>query len=286
MHKYIIILYTVLIGIHISVAQNVTNVCARQEGDEIIITYDLSHKSIVHIYMDIGKHRGIELKAIIGDVGKDIAAGKNKKIVWQPLKEGNDFIAQNVSFRIEALSAYNNYVLPWWKGGKKIETFLLGEVGYSITPQWGFGVMLGQLYQSCGWYIKGRSNFHFPHITTTLACDEGGFINWQLPFYSGNKITTEWLIDGGFVWNILATARATTNRFNSFGIYLGAGYGSRNLYWELTDGRWAQYTPTSHHGLSFDCGIIGSLYGLTFSAGINTIQFDYLEVELGIGWMF
>jgi hypothetical protein len=42
------------------------------------------------------------------------------------------------------------------------------------------------MYKGVGWYVNGRSNFNF-HGTTDLTCTEGGFINGERAFYSGNK---------------------------------------------------------------------------------------------------
>jgi hypothetical protein len=39
-------------------------------------------------------------------------------------------------------------------------------------------------------------------------------------------------------------------------------------------------------GLSFGGGVIGSVKGLTISAGVNTIMARYMEIELGLGWTF
>ena len=45
-----------------------------------------------------------ELKAVSGNVGKNVSAGQNRKIVWKPLEENETFIAENVRFKVEALS--------------------------------------------------------------------------------------------------------------------------------------------------------------------------------------
>lgn len=287
--KQKIIIFLLLLSSALSaLAQNATNVRVRQEGEEIIITYDLNKKSDVHVYISTKEHNQYrELIAVRGAVGKNISAGENLKIIWHPLNEQSEFVVQNVRFKVEAENAYDRYVRPGKQGGKNTETFLVGEVGISPTSQIGGGGMIGQTYSGFGWYIKARSNFQFPNIQTNIDCDARGIINGTLPFYSGNKISNEWIIDAGFVWDISETYNSViNNRFNTFGIYIGTGYGKRELYWELSDGQWARYTPTSHKGLSLDFGLLGSIYGLTLATGINTIGFQYVEFELGIGWMF
>jgi hypothetical protein len=38
--------------------------------------------------------------------------------------------------------------------------------------------------------------------------------------------------------------------------------------------------------LNFGGGVIGSVKGLTINAGVNTIMAKYMEIEVGLGWMF
>ncbi len=63
-------------------AENVTNVRVRQEGKSIVVTYNLSQKSVVRLLMASGTSEAYtELQAVTGDVG-NVAAGKNCKVVW------------------------------------------------------------------------------------------------------------------------------------------------------------------------------------------------------------
>jgi hypothetical protein len=71
-----------------------------------------------------------------------------------------------------------------------------------------------------------------------------------------------------------------------FGLYAGLGYGQYSRYWEIVGGQWLEYAPSAVKGLSFGGGLIGSIKGLTLSAGINTIQAKHMEIEMGLGWTF
>ncbi len=84
------------------VAQNVTNIRAYQDGENIIITYDLAQKgTYIRLYMASGEsERYTELNAVTGDVGENISLGRNLQIVWSPLKENANFVAQNVRLKI------------------------------------------------------------------------------------------------------------------------------------------------------------------------------------------
>ena len=58
---------------------------------------------------------------------------------------------------------------------------IMGQFGYSPTPQLSYGAMLGQTINGLGWYINGRSNYQeFKHARQ--SCDELGMIGNELPF--------------------------------------------------------------------------------------------------------
>lgn len=278
MSRYIFLFSFIFIALGLC-AENAINIRVRQEGKSIIVTYDLSQKSVVRLLMASGNSEHYtELKAVSGNVGKAVPAGENRKIVWKPLEENEKFIAQNVRFKVEAQSAYEYYAQ-----NAKIKTLVIGQVGYSVAPQLSYGAMIGQMYKGIGWFVSGRSNFQF-NTPTELACNEEGYIDNERPFYTGNISTTHYIINAGFMMNVLE--KTTKNKFNTLGFYLGGGYGKRELQWETTDGLWVKYVPTSHNGFSGNIGVFGSIYGVTLNVGLNTINFKYVEVEAGIGYMF
>ncbi len=269
-------------------AENATNVRVRQQRKDIIVSYDLSESSYVQLLMSINGQDFTPLKAVKGDVGCRVARGKDRRITWYPLQEQESFVADNVRFRVVALDPYQFYALPKHKGGKTdIETFILGEIAYSSVPQLSYGLTFGQTYKyGLGWFVDFRSNFNFCLATNGLACTYGGYVKGELPFYSGRKQSSSMVFHTGLVFDILDATKVQKNRFNSFGLYLGMGYGWRKLLWETTDGQWIEYSPTSHKGFSANMGLLGSIYGLTLRVGINTIGFKYAEIEAGLGWTF
>ena len=263
-------------------AENASNIRVRQEGKSIIVTYDLSQKSVVRLLMASGNSEHYtELKAVSGNVGKAVPAGENRKIVWKPLEENEKFIAQNVRFKVEAQSAYEYYAQ-----NAKIKTLVIGQVGYSVSPQLSYGAMIGQMYKGVGWFVSGRSNFNFPEPAKYLCREDGALYDGHgIPFYTGNYQTTHWAVYGGFMMNFLEWS--TKNKFNTFGFYLGGGYGKRELQLELTNGQWVTYRPTSpFESGGANAGLFFSVYGVTLHAGASTIGFEYLEIEAGIGFMF
>lgn len=280
MRRYIFLFSFIFVALGLC-AENAINIRVRQEGKSIIVTYDLSQKSVVRLLMASGNSEHYtELKAVSGNVGKAVPAGENRKIVWKPLEENEKFIAQNVRFKVEAQSAYEYYAQ-----NAKIKTLVMGQVGYSVAPQVNYGVMIGQMYRGLGWYVSGKSNFVFG-IKSTLFCEQGGFVGEYKPFYNGEKITSSFIANGGVMLNFLEWSKATKNKFNTVGLYLGAGYGKREVYWHTIDSQWVLHNPSSSSGMSVDTGVFGSIYGVTLSAGITTIAFQYAELTVGLGYIF
>jgi len=69
--------------------QRIENVKAGQEGKKIIIYYDLTgaqqgEKFYISVYCstDGGNYFGNALRRVEGDVGDNITAGYNKRIIW------------------------------------------------------------------------------------------------------------------------------------------------------------------------------------------------------------
>lgn len=174
-------------------------------------------------------------------------------------------------------------------------TFVLAEGGYAMNPAWSVGLMAGQVYgevtrvMGIGWYVKGRSNFQTTKAIEGVYIQEGGWVgitNPLIPAYTGRTRFTEWNVDAGVVLNFLNKQSLSLHKNSMFGVYAGLGYGQYARYWEIADGRWIEYAPTAVRGLSFGGGVIGSIKGLTINAGVSTIMAKYMEIEVGLGWMF
>lgn len=292
--KLFTIVMMLTMGNSVLFAQNASNIRVHQRNKDIIITYDLKKSSCVKALMATGTDTTfVPLHAVEGAVGNHVRAGKNKEIIWHPLEEKGEFVAENVRFKVETLGLYEHYILPKsskrlsFEGKSNIETFLTVDMAYAVSPQLSFGIMLGQTYKGIGWYTNVRSNFHKSIETNDLECEAGGYIGKTLPFYSGKTYSSLLVVNAGIVLDIFDLADFSPyNRFNTLGLYLGGGYGHRLLFWETINGDWIKYSPTSYRGFSGNLGLIGSISGFTLKAGVNTISFKYLEFEIGLGWMF
>lgn len=265
-------------------SQEATNVRVRQEDKSIVITYDLSQKASIRVLMASGVSEDyVELKAVSGDVGRGVLAGADREVVWKPLEEHERFMAKNVRFKVETMSGYKHYTRT-----AKVKTMVLGQLGYSFTPQWSYGAMIGQLYNGAGWYVSGRSNFHFEKYVQSGVCtNDAGYVSGEKPFYSGEIYTSHMVIHGGLIVNFLE--KKAKNKFNTFGFYLGGGYGKRELLAGTQDGGWIKYEPTSFRGVAANIGLFGSVSGVSVNVGVSTIdlkKFKYFDIEAGLGFMF
>ena len=154
----------------------------------------------------------------------------------------------------DTLSKYASY-----SQNVRIKTMLLGQVGYSMSSQLSYGAMFGQMYKGYGWYVNARSNFQFGHAAVVGSCGADGLVDGVQPFYSGKTRSSHLAVHAGFMMNVLEKA---------------------------TNGEWIKYAPTSQTGVAGNVGLFGSVAGVTLNVGVSTINFKYMDFEVGIGFMF
>ncbi len=157
------------------------------------------------------------------------------------------------------------------------KTLIMGEVAYNPS-QLSYGVMIGMVKRNGG-YIKARSDFHFD--TTDLSCNDSGSLTEGgsgIPFYKEKSSSkSHFSVTAGYMRRIIKPLY----------LYAGAGYGSRALFWETSDGMKVKNTDHSYQGIVAEIGAIthiGSV--LAISAGYQTIGFKYHEASVGIGVLF
>ncbi len=94
--------------------QVVTNADCYEEGQKAVITYSLDKKANIDLQMSLnnGSFQTLSRTSLSGDVGTNVSKGKNKKIVWDVLKECNSLVG-DVQFRVvpsESLDDYNKRI--------------------------------------------------------------------------------------------------------------------------------------------------------------------------------
>jgi len=117
------ILIALILSLNLNLlAQAITNVVARQEGEGMIVTYDLNKSLNEGEEVTIGytTDNGMTWSCVsnaIGDVGKNIQSGRGKTIRWLISPEISD---KTVKFKINAHDLTN---MVWVEGG----TFQMGS---------------------------------------------------------------------------------------------------------------------------------------------------------------
>ena len=107
MGKYYILLILSVFSLSM-LAQNVTNVRGMQEGQNIVLLYDLQVDTrISQVYVEIdGKSRLIPNACLSGDVNRIVAKGQNRRIVYDVLADyTNGLKADRIAFVINPESS-------------------------------------------------------------------------------------------------------------------------------------------------------------------------------------
>ena len=232
----------------------------------IVISYDLKEDATIKIYAskDNREYRLINNQFLSGDTGKGIKSGQ-KSVQWNVLKQDpkNDFRGE-VSIGIKARPSF--------------KPFILAQGAYSPIGQAAGGLMIGAV-GTVGFYVRGESSFTGPK-ECSYTCNKEGFIgeepNAHQPFYSGTKASCEWQALGGLV------VRMGIPLY----LYAGGGYGVRERYWETIDGQWINNIGYSYKGVAGDIGLMGRIKHVAIAVGVNTINFQYLSFNIGLGYAF
>lgn len=249
---------------HVAAAQNVTHVDANQEGKAIAVTYDLSEKANITVYTtnNSGATKTQIPKAYLsGDFGRKVKAGKEKKVLWHVLDQypDQDFQSENLSFIVV---------------GKPVTQFFATlNGGFSVGTGAMLGATIGQL-GTVGWYLKGMTTLS-SSPAAEYECNKDGYIDGILPVYSGKSAKSKAYGVAGINFRLGAPVY----------LYLGAGYGVRNLFWELSNEKWVKNLNGSPKGLAIDAGLMGKIGHIALSAGATYVS-GRVDFNAGVGYVF
>lgn len=142
---FIILLFIILAGK--SNAQNyiITQPRLEIEGNQVLISYDIIAKNVsdkFYIWIEVKKSDGekINATALSGDVGADIQAGNNKKIIWDPERD-SVFLNEDIFVNINA----EKYIKSFNKGSMVLKS--------AIFPGWG----QTKISQGKPWWLLGAA---------------------------------------------------------------------------------------------------------------------------------
>jgi hypothetical protein len=119
----------------------VTDVNVKQIGENIKITYKLSEKADITAYVSVdGGISYSPITEVSGDVGVDIKFG-DKYIIWYVLRERDEFIYDNVCFKIVAKTEpkYSQKVKEYYQAQKEFDMDWFG-LNVSLGSNWSVGL--------------------------------------------------------------------------------------------------------------------------------------------------
>lgn len=240
----------------------IDNIRVSQEGDKILVFYDVNQDVFVNDLFN--KQKPIPLEYLSGDIDKKVLKGKDKVIVFR-WTLCNDSITELLE---------GSYCFDV-KYSVAIKTFIFANAGYSHRIGPSAGLMFGVHKKSCGWYIKGNTSFNFDNDCKYM-CNRNGLIGEEKPFYTGNEKSTYFSVSTGM------TLRLGCPLF----LYYGLGYGQYSLFWELEGGQWVKNQYYSLRGLNSEVGLMGQIGMFAISAGVSNIKFKTVNFEFGVGVIF
>ena len=139
-------------------------------------------------------------------------------------------------------------------------------------PELSFGGMAMFGKGSIRAYVKASTTVR--QIRAEGYCNSDGTTDDGIIWTSGNTGTCRFGVTAGAVWF----------PFASFGVYAGAGRGSRNVLWQEASGRWLQVQDLSARGVAVDFGVMVPIGHLSLLAGVSSIGFRSVSAEIGLGW--
>lgn len=175
-------------------------------------------------------------------------------------------------FKGTTLASQTVYTMTLVYNTERYRTLVMPVAGIGKTTS--YGAMIG-IVKKYGGYIKGKSDFN--SVSNDLECNEKGFTDTgNEVWFSGDEAKSRLAVTGGLLY------RAAEPLY----IYGGMGYGQYTYSRQTSDGLWAKNTDASVDGVEVEVGIIGRWKSLALSAGIETCQMRYWEMNLGIGIFF
>ena len=161
-------------------------------------------------------------------------------------------------------------------------------VGYAYSVEAPYGLTIGGVGRRLGWYARFRSDFSSGDYTNECSGDKELAVIPEDAAYrftnnkkSGNKAFSAGLVVKCAPW--LYTS-------------VGVGYGERKLLYEYntisysdsqrTDTFWAKNTDRSYSGIVAELDFMVKFGPVFVSAGCNTLKFEYVDLNAGLGVFF
>ena len=288
------ILFLYVLTTNAVAANYVSSVNAYQEGKNIVITYQLSKRSNISVYVSTdGGSKYHSIKNISGDFGKNVSSG-TKQIIWNVLAEYDKFTFSEVCFKVVSFNAeavknnghaYVDLGLPsgiLWAtcnvGATKPEEygnyFAWGEIKPKARYYWDTYNWCDGSKTTLTKYCVDSSYGRVDNKTILDLLDDAACINWGGRWRMPTKVEYDELRNLSYTtwtWTSLngVNGYKVTSKTNGNSIFLPAtGYrydsdlnvaGSFGYYWSSSllssySGRAYCFTFHSDYGVGWDGG--------------------------------
>lgn len=165
-------------------------------------------------------------------------------------------------------------------------------IGYAFSSEMPYGLTFGGIRKNMGWYIQFKSNFSFQDHT--YECKLNGEQSEIVKPLSGKAYQVN--AERSNRTSSLAGTAGFIYKFNSwFNASVGAGYGERTLFspfiiTDKTSGEkediWCKNQTYSYSGLLLEVHTSFQYDRFFLSVGAHTMNFDYVDINAGIGLFF
>jgi hypothetical protein len=279
MKRFLILSGLIIITLSSTYSQTVSDVAFSQKNQQIEISYNLTGSKFyqyfsvaVYVSNNGGQTFKGPLKQVSGDVGIDIAGGRNKKITWDVFKEMTDF-GGNVLFDGGAT------VME-----KKLKNrFFTGYKGTQTAP---FGIVAG-LTGKTGFYVSGRLNSGY-FEKAAYKTDGETVTNFNTTGYYS-------FLSDSKTQRLSVTAGIQFQVSWKLHLYAGAGFSQYNLLWQIQQydypdipigKQWVKHTGESFSSFEAEAGMMLQLRHFFLLAGAASPGFKWADFTFGAGVVF
>lgn len=201
--KKIVVTIGLLMGFVTVWGQTVTNADCYEENQKAVVIYSLDKEANIDLQVSINNSafQTLDRTSLSGDVGTNVKKGKDKKIVWDVLKDCNSLVG-DVQFRVVPSESLNDY-------NKRIQKENYQRTGYPVT---------------CNSYFKNSGTWTISFMDIGIA---GGIKDrmGQVPLYFGLG-TFRYKF---FEVSLIAFSCELTSVSRSYNSY---DYSDSDVYWE------------------------------------------------------
>lgn len=156
-------------------------------------------------------------------------------------------------------------------------------IGYSFSPTAPYGLTIGGVKQHLGWYVRFKTNMSFQS-------------------YEAGKTITDFTENASYQYlekkanTYAGTAGIVIKCLPRLYTSVGVGYGNHDLIYRYrtmdyddssqTSDIWCKQSANSFKGVAADLDFMVKLGPVFVSAGCNTINFKYIDLNAGVGVFF